>query len=209
MSTSQLDLIKPIANGNGLSTDAHQMHRRAEARRRELKQTAPDLVNIVICEIRAALHSMRIIVHLLLEDQVTDPQIRREFLTIVDKKSEWLVDLVNGKFGATILESDVIPSFLVQSPDKRTSHRGTNHERSLGQPPMSRRNTDETESLSPRQMEVLTLMVRGDTNSDIAKCVGLKERTVKNYITAILRKLNAANRTHAAVLALRHGLVKV
>jgi len=184
------------------------MHRRAEARRRELGKSEADFNANVIYEIRAALHSIRIIISLMLEEKVVDPQIQREFLAIIDKKSAWLVDLVNGKFGGNILESDVIPSFPEQSSAGRTSYGEVFDERSLGQPPMSRRNPDKIGSLSPRQKEILKLIVRGDTNSDIARIIGLNERTVKNYITAILRKLNAANRTHAAVLALRNGLVK-
>jgi len=61
--------------------------------------------------------------------------------------------------------------------------------------------------LSPRELEVLRLLARGLNNADIAGQLYLSEGTVRNYVSAILSKLDVADRTQAAVLALRHGLV--
>jgi DNA-binding NarL/FixJ family response regulator len=44
------------------------------------------------------------------------------------------------------------------------------------------------------------------SNSDIAKRIYLSEGTVRNHVSAILSKLNLADRTQAAVLAIQHGL---
>ena len=60
--------------------------------------------------------------------------------------------------------------------------------------------------LSPREREVLRLLARGLNNADIARQLYLSEGTVRNYVSAILSKLEVADRTQAAVLALRHGL---
>ena len=61
--------------------------------------------------------------------------------------------------------------------------------------------------LSPRELEVLRLLARGLNNRDIAARLYLSEGTVRNYVSAILSKLDVSDRTQAAVLALRHGLV--
>jgi DNA-binding NarL/FixJ family response regulator len=60
--------------------------------------------------------------------------------------------------------------------------------------------------LSAREREVLRLLARGLNNADIARELFLSEGTVRNYVSAILSKLDVSDRTQAAVLALRHGL---
>jgi DNA-binding NarL/FixJ family response regulator len=61
--------------------------------------------------------------------------------------------------------------------------------------------------LSPREMEILKLVVRGMSNKEIAYDLGISHQTVKNHITAILSKLGVADRTQATVYALRRGWV--
>jgi DNA-binding NarL/FixJ family response regulator len=60
--------------------------------------------------------------------------------------------------------------------------------------------------LSERELDVLRLLARGLSNIDIAQRLGLSHGTVRNYVSAILTKLDVADRTQAALLALRHGL---
>jgi NarL family two-component system response regulator LiaR len=64
-----------------------------------------------------------------------------------------------------------------------------------------------TSALSARELDVLRLLARGLCNADIAQRLYLSEGTVRNYVSAILTKLEVSDRTQAAVLALRHGLV--
>jgi two-component system response regulator DegU len=64
-------------------------------------------------------------------------------------------------------------------------------------------------SLSPREMEVLQLLAQGMSNKSIARELGISEQTVKNHVTAILRKLHLEDRTQAAVYALQHGWVRL
>jgi DNA-binding NarL/FixJ family response regulator len=65
------------------------------------------------------------------------------------------------------------------------------------------------DALSEREREVLRLLARGHSNLDIARQLYLSEGTVRNYVSAILAKLDVPDRTRAAVLALRYGLVKL
>jgi two-component system, NarL family, response regulator LiaR len=63
-----------------------------------------------------------------------------------------------------------------------------------------------TDQLSEREIEVLRLLGRGLTNADIAGQLFLSEGTVRNYVSAILSKLDLADRTQAAILAIKSGL---
>jgi DNA-binding NarL/FixJ family response regulator len=63
------------------------------------------------------------------------------------------------------------------------------------------------DELSDRERDVLRLLARGLSNAEIASRLYLSQGTVRNYVSAILTKLQVADRTQAAVLALRYGLV--
>jgi DNA-binding NarL/FixJ family response regulator len=63
------------------------------------------------------------------------------------------------------------------------------------------------EPLSEREREVLVLVAQGYSNREIAERLVLAEGTVKNHVSNILGKLQAENRTQAADIARRHGLI--
>jgi NarL family two-component system response regulator LiaR len=62
--------------------------------------------------------------------------------------------------------------------------------------------------LTPRELEVLALMVEGARNKEIAEVLVIAERTVKIHVGNILSKLNASNRTEAVAIAIRMGLLR-
>ncbi len=68
---------------------------------------------------------------------------------------------------------------------------------------------DITIPLSPREREILELVTRGASNKEIAFRLNISQQTVKNHMTAVLRKLRVEDRTQAAVYALRHGWVRL
>jgi len=63
------------------------------------------------------------------------------------------------------------------------------------------------EPLTEREQEVLVLLAQGQSNREIAQSLVVAEGTVKNHVSNILAKLQAENRTQAADIARRYGLV--
>jgi NarL family two-component system response regulator LiaR len=61
--------------------------------------------------------------------------------------------------------------------------------------------------LTAREREVLALMVEGKTNKEIAEQLSLSPGTIRAYVSTILSKLGASNRTEAATLALQHNIL--
>ena len=62
------------------------------------------------------------------------------------------------------------------------------------------------ETLTERETDVLRLIARGHSNKEIAAALHLTEGTVKGYVSAILGKLQVADRTQAALYAVKHGV---
>lgn len=63
-----------------------------------------------------------------------------------------------------------------------------------------------SDPLTPRELETLKLIANGLSNQEIAKKLFVQERTVAKYVSSILDKLHLANRTQAALYALRKGI---
>ena len=63
--------------------------------------------------------------------------------------------------------------------------------------------------LTPRQKDILSSMVRGLTDRDIARQLGIRQDGVNDHVSAILQKIGAANRTEAVAIALRKHLLKI
>jgi DNA-binding NarL/FixJ family response regulator len=61
--------------------------------------------------------------------------------------------------------------------------------------------------LSSRELEVLHLLVGGNSNKDISNLLGITEATVKSHVSTILMRLDVEDRTQAVVAALQRGLV--
>jgi DNA-binding NarL/FixJ family response regulator len=68
---------------------------------------------------------------------------------------------------------------------------------------------DPLRALSPREKEILPLVAQGLDNRQIGKILFISEKTAKNYITSIRKKLGLANRTQIALFAIREGLIEV
>ena len=65
-----------------------------------------------------------------------------------------------------------------------------------------------TEKLTEREGDIIRLMARGMSNTEIAHKIHLSEGTVRNHVSAIFAKLEVSDRTQAVIIAIRHGLDK-
>jgi DNA-binding NarL/FixJ family response regulator len=65
------------------------------------------------------------------------------------------------------------------------------------------------EELSQRELEVLTLVAMGLTNKDIAERLFISDKTARNHVVSCLEKLSAKDRTEAATIAIRRGLIRL
>jgi two-component system, NarL family, response regulator LiaR len=63
------------------------------------------------------------------------------------------------------------------------------------------------DQLSPREVEVLTVLARGRANREIARTLSISEETVKAHVSSILAKLHLTDRTQAAIFGLQQRLV--
>jgi len=67
---------------------------------------------------------------------------------------------------------------------------------------------NEDTRLTKREKDVLLLLVRGHSNKDMADVMFISEKTVKNHLTSIFKKLGVKDRTQAAVYALKHHIIE-
>jgi DNA-binding NarL/FixJ family response regulator len=140
----------------------------------------------------------------------TYPHIKVLVLTTYSA-DEWVFDAIRGGAAGYLLKGT--PKEQVVAAVKGTAAGDTHIDpaiggklfahvvQSTGQP-----STSIADKLSNRELDVLRLVARGLTNTDIAQQLMLSEGTVRNYVSAILEKLDVPDRTQAAILALKHGL---
>jgi DNA-binding NarL/FixJ family response regulator len=65
------------------------------------------------------------------------------------------------------------------------------------------------EALTPAEIEVLGLIARGNANKEIAAQLSLTEETVKSRVRSIMSKLSANDRTHAAMIGVKRGIIEL
>jgi DNA-binding NarL/FixJ family response regulator len=66
-----------------------------------------------------------------------------------------------------------------------------------------------TSSLTPREVEVLSLVASGNRNKEIAYALSISEETVQGHMKHILSKLGVNDRTRAAVVAAQRGIIRL
>lgn len=68
---------------------------------------------------------------------------------------------------------------------------------------------EKLEELTGREIEVLKMLSKGMLNKEIAATLNISERTVKNHVSNIFKKINVSDRTQAAVFAIKHNIVDI
>lgn len=68
---------------------------------------------------------------------------------------------------------------------------------------------EKLEELTVREIEVLKMLSKGLLNKEIAATLNISERTVKNHVSNIFKKINVSDRTQAAVFAIKHNIVDI
>ena len=66
-----------------------------------------------------------------------------------------------------------------------------------------------TSTLTAREIEVLALVADGGSNKVVARTLLITEGTVKSHVNAVLRKLDATDRTQAVTIALKRGILRL
>lgn len=131
------------------------------------------------------------------------PQARVLVLTTYDYDEDICRALEAGAAGYLVKNTESGPLLAAI----RTIHAGTYRlPRTVADRLEQRRAAPE---LSPRELEVLLLIVKGLSNKEIGSNLVLAENTVKNHVKMILEKLGVADRTQAATTALQRGLIRL
>lgn len=135
-------------------------------------------------------------------------------LTIHDEE-EYVLELVRAGVSGYVLK-DISPVKLIETiklvarGDSVIDSSITNkvlHE--ITRLSRNRRIKEDWETLTVREMDVLNLMAEGCSNKEIARKLMISEKTVKNHITNIFRKLQVDDRTQAVLFAIKHHLVEI
>ena len=139
------------------------------------------------------------------------PEIRVLVLTTYDD-DEWLFDAVRGGASGYLLK-DTPPDELIDAIVGTATGKTYIDPNIAGKLFSSYSDKQPTRKLptnfhlSERETDILELLAQGLSNADIASQLYLTEGTVRNYTSEIFKKLGVSDRTQAAVLALRYGLV--
>ncbi len=115
-----------------------------------------------------------------------------------------ILDVLSGKEYIPQDEENkrILPSYYVDNVVTKTRYGGLEDEQTIFEA------RDESGSLTPREKDVLQYLAKGASNKEIAAELGLQLVTIKLHVRGICRKLNADNRTQAALKAVQQGLVK-
>ncbi len=138
------------------------------------------------------------------------PQVRVLVLTTYDA-DEWVFDAIRSGAAGYLLKdtpSEELIAAVKGTVEGKTHVDPTVAGKLFAQVAQSHTspNTAIAAELSDRERDVLRLLARGLTNTDIARQLHLSEGTVRNYVSSVFAKLGVSDRTQAAVIALRHGL---
>ena len=139
------------------------------------------------------------------------PEVKILVLTTYDAE-EWVVDAIRAGAAGYMLKD--APREQLVAAIKGTASGGTHVDPAVAGNLFTLvaasgdvGSTQIADGLSDRELDVFRLLGKGLSNNEIAEQLFLSEGTVRNYVSAVLAKLQVADRTQAAVLAVKSGLV--
>lgn len=156
---------------------------------RELKQVAPEVAIIMLTayhDDEQIFHSVRAGAAAYFPKDVTPRRLVEAIRQV--SKGNYVVD-------DEVLNKPEVATWLLQQFDKVAYVDGMPN--------------DMFAPLSPREMEILQHIARGQSNKEVAYELGISRQTVKNHMTSILRKLAVNDRTQAALYAVRRGWIRL
>lgn len=143
--------------------------------------------------------------------QTEVPEANILILTVSDKESDLFAAIKAGARGYLLKNSEpdellraiflIAKGGVIVSPAMATKLLGEFTVAAAEEPP-----PEATDKLSKREEEVLQLVARGATNKEIASTLFISENTVKTHLGNIMTKLHLANRSQAAVYAVKAGI---
>lgn len=131
-------------------------------------------------------------------------------LTIHDDQ-EYVDEMIESGVSGFLLK-DVEPELLVTSVKEVAQGRSLFEQDSKGKNLSEKKiylKRDGLEELTRRELDVLQLIAKGMCNKDIAESLFISEKTVKNHLTNIFKKISVDDRTQAALFAIKKGIVKL
>ena len=138
------------------------------------------------------------------------PQTGVIALTIHDDP-EYVQEMVESGASGFLLK-DVEPEILVKSIRQVSKGQSLFAEKDLKKKNKQKPgylHDELVESLTRRELDVFHLIAKGMCNKDIAESLFISEKTVKNHLTNIFRKIHVDDRTQAALFAIKKGIVKL
>jgi DNA-binding NarL/FixJ family response regulator len=156
---------------------------------RELKQTSPDVAVIMLTayhDDEQIFHAVRAGAAAYFPKDITPRRLVEAIRQV--SKGNYVID-------DEVLNKPEVASWLLQQFDKVAYVDGLPNEMFA--------------PLSPREMEILQHIARGQSNKEVAYALGISRQTVKNHMTSILRKLAVNDRTQAALYAVRRGWIRL
>ncbi|NSW83236.1 MAG: response regulator transcription factor [Syntrophothermus sp.] len=133
-----------------------------------------------------------------------------DIIALTVYEDEQVVEMVKAGVSAYVLK-DVGPDELTSTIFKVREGNVIIHPRVAGQvaKELVRQNRKRDEmKLTKRERDVLELLVKGYSNKEVAAALFISEKTVKNHLTSIFRKLEVKDRTQAVIYALKNKVVK-
>ena len=141
------------------------------------------------------------------------PEVRVLVLTTYDA-DEWVFDAIRSGAAGYLLKDtpkvdlvEAMRNVIAGKTPVDPAVAGKLFNQITRHPPIT--DTTMIEELSDREVEVLKYLARGLTNAQIAAELHLSEGTVRNYVSSLFTKLEVADRTQAAIFAMRYGIVNM